>query len=79
MGIQGRKLEMLFIRPDKRGKGLGRKLLQYGMDIYQINELTVNEQNPAARGFYGHLGFEVVKRTESDEQGNPYPLLYMKK
>jgi len=79
MGIQGRKLEMLFIRSDKRGRGLGRKLLQYGMDIYQINELTVNEQNPAARGFYEHLGFEVVKRTESDEQGNPYPLLYRKR
>ncbi len=31
MGIQGRKLEMLFIRSDKRGRGLGRKLLQYGM------------------------------------------------
>jgi len=24
------------------------------------------------------MGFHVYKRTEHDEQGNPYPLLYMK-
>ena len=29
-------------------------------------------------GFYRHMGFETYKRTEYDEQGNPYPLLYMK-
>lgn len=37
----------------------------------------VNEQNPQARGFYEHMGFEVYKRTDHDEQGNPWPLLYM--
>ena len=24
-----------------------------------------------------HIGFQVYKRTDLDEQGNPYPLLYM--
>lgn len=42
------------------------------------NDLAVNEQNPLAKGFYQHMGFEVYKRTKCDEQGNPYPLLYMK-
>ena len=37
-----------------------------------------NEQNPQAVGFYQHLGFETYKRTDYDEEGNPYPLLYMK-
>ena len=36
----------------------------------------MNEQNPQARGFYEHMGFQVYKRTELDEQGNPYPLIY---
>ena len=40
--------------------------------------VAVNEQNPLAKGFYEHMGFEVYKRTECDEQGNPYPLLYMR-
>ena len=42
-------------------------------------EVTVNEQNPQAVGFYEHLGFQTYKRTECDEEGNPYPLLYMKR
>lgn len=42
------------------------------------NEVTVNAQNPQAVGFYKHIGFETYKRTDFDEQGNPYPLLYMK-
>ena len=33
---------------------------------------------PLAKGFYEHMGFQVYKRTELDEQGNPYPLLYMR-
>jgi putative acetyltransferase len=40
--------------------------------------LAVNEQNPQAKGFYEHLGFQVYKRADIDEQGNPYPILYMK-
>ena len=79
MGIEGQKLEMLFIAPEERGKGLGRKLIRYGIENYSVSELAVNEQNPLAKGFYEHMGFQVVRRTECDEQGNPYPLLYMKK
>ena len=78
MGIAGQHLEMLFISQEERGKGLGRELLKYGIDKYSVNDLAVNEQNPLAKGFYEHMGFEVYKRTECDEQGNPYPLLYMK-
>lgn len=79
MGIDGKKLEMLFVADESRGKGIGKSLLQYGLEHYAIREVAVNEQNPSARGFYEHVGFEVYKRTERDEQGNPYPLLYMKR
>ena len=77
MGIEDGTLEMLFISPEERGKGLGRRLIQYGIENYAVRRLAVNEQNPQARGFYEHMGFQVYKRTELDEQGNPYPLLYM--
>ena len=79
MGISGHMLEMLFISNDSRGKGTGKQLLRYGIENYSVSELAVNEQNPLAKGFYEHMGFTVYKRTELDEQGNPYPLLYMKK
>lgn len=78
MGITNKKLEMLFVSAKERGKGIGTKLIQYGIKEYSINELTVNEQNPDARRFYEKNGFKAYKRTETDEQGNPYPLLYMK-
>lgn len=78
MGIDGRKLEMLFVSDKERGRGFGKALLGYGMDAYGVNELAVNEQNPQAKGFYERMGFQVFKRTDCDEQGNPYPLLYMK-
>ncbi len=78
MGIENTKLEMLFIKNNERGKGVGKQLLTYGIENYNVNELTVNEQNPNAKGFYEHLGFKVYKRTELDEQGNHFPILYMR-
>ncbi len=79
MGIEGPRLEMLFLSPEERGAGLGRQLLEYGIRHYYLQELTVNEQNPQAVGFYQHMGFETYRRTDCDEQGGPYPLLYMKR
>ena len=77
MGIENRKLEMLFIKNSERGKGLGKQLLSYGIENYNVNELAVNEQNLNIKGFYEYMGFKTYKRTELDEQRNPYPILYM--
>lgn len=79
MGVNERMLEMLFVAPRERGKGVGKALLQYGMEQFGVSRLAVNEQNPQAKGFYEHMGFQVYRRTELDEQGNPYPLLYMER
>lgn len=79
MGVEAGSLEMLFIAPEERGRGLGKRLIQYGIKNYSVEKLTVNEQNPQAKGFYEHMGFQVYKRTDLDEQGNPYPLLYMRR
>lgn len=78
MGTEEKCLEMLFLSPAERNKGIGKQLIRYGIENFGIKEVTVNEQNPQAVGFYEHLGFETYKRTEYDEEGNPYPLLYMK-
>ena len=78
MGVEDGALEMLFIDPEERGKGLGRRLLRLGIESYGVRRLAVNEQNPQAAGFYEHMGFEAYARSETDEQGNPYPILYMR-
>lgn len=40
---------------------------------------SIKKYVPQAVGFYEHMGFETYKRTDMDEEGNPYPLLYMKR
>ena len=78
MGIENTKIEMLFIKNSERRKGLGKQLLNYGIENYNVNEVAVNEQNPNAKEFYEYMGFKIYKRTELDEQGNPYQILYMR-
>lgn len=78
MGIEANTLEMLFVADKNRGQGFGKRLLQLGIEQYGVNQLTVNEQNPDAQGFYEHLNFKIYKRTAVDQDGLPYPLLYMK-
>ena len=60
MGIEDKKLEMLFIKNNERGKGLGKKLLNYGIENYNVNELAVNEQNPNSKGFYEYMGLSLI-------------------
>lgn len=79
MGAEQHRIEMLFAAPAHRGKGVGKQLVQMAVEKYQVQEVTVNEQNPQAVGFYQHMGFSVFRRTPEDEMGNPYPILYMQR
>jgi len=77
MGIDGNKIEMLFVSADYFGKGIGKELVAYAIENHNAQYVDVNEQNPAAVGFYKHIGFTTFERTELDEQGNPFPILKM--
>ncbi len=79
IGVSGEKVEMLFIHPDYRGQGAGRRLMAYAIETLGATEVDVNEQNDQAVGFYLHLGFEVVSRSEQDGMGKPYPILHLRK
>lgn len=77
MGIADRAIEMLFVAPAHCGMGIGRMLVKHSIEHYGIETVSVNEQNPEAVGFYQRMGFVVFKRTDLDEQGRPFPILYM--
>lgn len=78
MGIHDFKIEMLFVSNESRGNGVGKRLVEYAIKELNVNYVDVNEQNPQAVGFYKHMGFKVFKKSELDEQGNPFPILNMK-
>ncbi|WP_297905789.1 GNAT family N-acetyltransferase [uncultured Parabacteroides sp.] len=78
MGIQDQKIEMLFLSPAYFGQGLGRQFIELAIHTYKAHYVDVNEQNTQALHFYEHLGFEAFQRDETDEQGNPFPILRMK-
>ena len=77
MGIQERKIEMLFLAPACIGKGLGKKMIRLAIRQYGAFYVDVNEQNGQAVGFYEHEGFVVVGRSELDGDGKAYPILHM--
>jgi putative acetyltransferase len=77
-GVADQNIEMLFVAPEQAGKGVGTLLTNYAIERLAAYKVDVNEQNPQALGFYQHMGFEVIRRSETDDQGKPYPLLHMK-
>ncbi|WP_371929379.1 acetyltransferase [Photobacterium sp. CCB-ST2H9] len=76
-GVHGDNIEMLFVSPDVRGKGVGSALVHHAIHVQSVKKVDVNEQNEQALGFYQHLGFTVTSRSPLDGQGNPYPILHL--
>ena len=67
MGIQERKIEMLFLSPSCIGHGLGRELLNMAIRTYDAIYVDVNEQNKKAEAFY--LRFRDDLQDEAERGG----------
>lgn len=79
MGVQEHKIEMLFLHPDYFRKGVGKELVQRAFRKLAVEYVDVNEQNPDAARFYERMGFHTFRRDDTDDQGNPFPILRMKR
>lgn len=79
MGIELRKIEMLFLAPGHFGQGYGRQLAEKAFAEYDAIFVDVNEQNTQAAGFYRKMGFTAFRRDALDDQGNSFPILRMKR
>lgn len=77
VGLNENHVEMLFIEPGLRGKGIGRTLLDHARGSRSQMSVDVNEQNPDAVGFYLHYGFIQTGRSPLDGEGRPFPLLHL--
>jgi putative acetyltransferase len=77
IGLDGPKVDMLFVDPDYHSRGIGRKLLDHAASLKGTLTVDVNEQNPLAVTFYERYGFIQMGRSELDGSGRPFPLLHM--
>ena len=77
LGLSNDNVQMLFIDPSARGKGIGKELMKFAIEEKKATKVDVNEQNEQAVGFYKHLGFVIMERFENDDAGKPYPILAM--
>ncbi|MFB9750831.1 acetyltransferase [Paenibacillus hodogayensis] len=79
VGLDGAKVEMLFVDPERHGQGTGKALLDHVVALKgKPVTVDVNEQNGGALGFYRRYGFEQIGRSELDGSGKPFPLLHLK-
>lgn len=77
-GLDGAKLEALFLDPEHQRRGGGRLLVEHARQLKGPLSVDVNEQNPEAVGFYVAMGFQVVGRSPVDSGGRPFPLLHLR-
>lgn len=77
IGTSAETIEMLFIDPHYRGKGIGKHLLYYALEKLKLTKVDVNEQNNQALVFYQSQGFEVIDRSSLDDSGKAYPILHL--
>lgn len=78
MGLDGGKIEMLFVGPEHQGRGVGGALFRHAINALGATDVDVNEQNEIATAVYIHMGFRVIGRDAKDAQGNDFPILHMK-
>lgn len=79
LGMDGSKIEALFLAPEFLRQGGGRLLVEHARKRKGELTVDVNEQNPNACRFYEACGFVVEGRSELDGTGRPFPLLHMRR
>ncbi|OKP84332.1 acetyltransferase [Paenibacillus helianthi] len=78
IGLDGTKIEMLFVDPKYHGRGIGSRLIKHAKKLKGSNlQVDVNEQNDGAYTFYKRFGFVQIGRSELDGSGRPFPLLHL--
>lgn len=78
-GINNQKLEMLFLDPISFRKGYGKTIFNWLVEYEAIEFVDVNKQNPNAVAFYLAQGFKIISESPTDDQGNSFPILHLRK
>lgn len=77
IGMNGDEIDMLFIEPANHGQGIGSALIDLVAESRRRLLVDVNEQNPKGLEFYLGRGFRQVGHSETDPEGNPFPMIHL--
>ena len=75
--MDGEMIDALFVDPAVHGRGFGTALLNQALQLSPNATVDASEQATNALPFYLSRGFRVVRRSETDGQGRPYPLIHL--
>ena len=78
MGIGQGKLEMLFLAPEQMGKAREAAWCNTVSTASAFAKYASTNKIPPRKSSMNSWDLPSIKRTERDEQGGPYPLLYMR-
>ena len=76
--MDGEAIDALFVDPAVHGQGHGTALLDHALSLSPHATVEASEQAANALLFYEARGFVRTGRSETDPQGRPYPLIYLK-
>jgi len=76
--IDNSMIEALFVDPAVHGRGVGTALLHHALSLAPDAKVDANEQATNALSFYESRGFVCIGRSETDQQGRPYPLVHLR-
>ena len=74
-GTSGHELIMLFLDPNYFRNGYGHLIIHILIEEFEIDQVSVNEQNLGATAFYERQGFKIESRNAVDNEGRSYPIL----
>lgn len=78
IGLDGTRIEMLFVDPKYHGQGIGSHLVKHAGELKGNKlQVDVNEQNEQAYAFYKRYNCVLIGRSELDGSGKPFPLLHL--
>jgi putative acetyltransferase len=77
VGVADGKIEALFVHPDWRRSGIGRRLATYAVSRGAM-AVDIDEQNESALRFFRMLGFRVAARSAVNGLGKAFPVLHLR-
>jgi len=80
IGRKGNVVSWLFVHPDHRRKGIGRRLLKDLIHTWKGSlRLNLAKSNQGAMILYTSLGFEVIEEFEGNMYGKRIPAVRMRR